>query len=92
MLGATLIGLAGWGFLALLVGILAGSWNRNGLLWALGALLISPLLAVVLLLAMGKVDVSSSGPSKLRCPKCNTVNPPGASYCSGCGAEIVGAK
>jgi len=42
------------------VGVLAGSWSRNGILWAVVAAFVSPLLAVLILLAIGKATPASS--------------------------------
>jgi len=91
---AFLIGSFFWLALCVLLGILATSFNRSGILFFVVALIASPLIAAVLLIALGKKSPSTktTGAPKLKCPKCNTVNDPQARYCSGCGVQIVGAK
>jgi hypothetical protein len=43
-----------WFVACILVGVVAGSWNRSGFLWWLLAFLISPILAWLILLCAGK--------------------------------------
>jgi len=83
-----------WILLCFGIGVLATFLNRNGLLFFLLAMVISPLLGGILLLAFGKKSSNSNsgGAPKLKCPKCGTVNDPQARYCQGCGVQIVGAK
>ena len=83
-----------WVILCVLLGILATSLNRSGILFFLLSLIVSPLISAILLMAMGKKKESggTTGAPKLRCPKCNTINNPQARYCSGCGVQIVGPK
>jgi len=93
MIAAVLTGGLAWIGLCVLVGVLAASFNRNGAVFFLLAFVISPLLAVILLLVMGKKTSSTkSGPPQLQCPKCNTVNDPQARHCQGCGVQILGPK
>jgi len=69
------------------VGVLAGSWERSGFLWFVIALVSSPLLSVLLLLALGKGDKQQDEPS-LRCPDCNYMNADDAQFCANCGFEF----
>jgi len=60
-----ILGLLSFGFFWILfgigVGILAGSWGRSAFLWFIIALVASPLLSALLLLALGKQEGEGQG-------------------------------
>lgn len=75
-----------WLFFAALVGILAASWGRSGFGWFLLGCLLSPLLAIIILLIAGKY-----APKEMRipCPVCKEGVMPDALKCKHCGAELT---
>lgn len=73
-----------WLFLAIVVGIIAGSRNRSGFGWFLIALLISPLIAGILVLALGR--------SGKACPQCAEKVQPQAKVCKHCGHQFGTAR
>lgn len=81
-----------WLVLAALVGVLAESWGRSGLLYFMVSVLTSPLLGLVLVLAVGKKQAASKTQFRLECPKCNTLMDPNVNHCPGCGVKVVGVK
>lgn len=83
---------ASWLFFCVLVGVLAGSWSRNGLLYTGISFIASPIVGLVLLLALGKESQPQGNQLHLQCPKCDTLMNPSVDYCPGCGVEVVGAK
>jgi hypothetical protein len=76
--------LIGWVGLAFVVAIFAAKRERSGIGWFFLALLISPLLAGLLLLALG------SGTVQVRCPACRELVRSDALKCKHCG-EALGA-
>lgn len=73
-----------WLVLAIVVGVIAGSRNRNGFGWFILALVISPLIAGILVLALG-----SSGKA---CPQCAEKVQPAAKVCKHCGHQFGAPK
>ncbi len=69
-----------WLILAIVVGVIAGSRNRSGFGWFFLALIISPLIAGILVLALG-----SSGKA---CPQCAEKVQPAAKVCKHCGHQF----
>ncbi len=90
-----------WIVFSVLIGALASSWGRNGLGYFAGSLVISPLLAVLVLLAQGRANAdstdtttgSSSGRSvpfenqRKKCPDCAERVKLEARVCKHCGHE-----
>ncbi|NYT25399.1 zinc ribbon domain-containing protein [Alcaligenaceae bacterium] len=81
-----------WALLALLVGVLASSFGRNGFGWFLIALVLSPLIGGVALLIAGKKDGGASqrasGPT-MKCPECREEILQEARVCKHCGHRLL---
>lgn len=73
---------AGWLLLSLVVGIAAGRRDRGSGAWFLVSLFLSPLMATVLLVALG--------PGGRTCPRCREKIRQEATVCRFCGADFVG--
>jgi len=76
----------GWLLFSAVVGVIAASWGRSGFSWFLMAMLLSPLLMVIVLLAKGK-----PGPERdefKRCPSCKKVVSETAVICSACNFDF----
>lgn len=69
-----------WLSLSMLVGALAGHWNRSGFAWFALAVLLSPLFAVAWLAVLGD--------DRPRCPYCRGPVQEGATACRHCGRDI----
>lgn len=88
--------LFGWFLLSVGVAILAGRYGRNGAGWFILALLISPLIAAVLVLALGPVPRSAAAESGgltadfRKCPRCAEPIRAEAKVCRFCGHEFPG--
>jgi hypothetical protein len=84
-----------WLFFAVLVGIYASRQGRSGLGWFLLATVISPLLAILLCLALGPLKTSANSPSMpspathVKCPDCRELVLHDARVCKHCGAKLI---
>lgn len=79
--------LLGWGGLSFIVGLMAAALSRNGILFFVISLVVSPVLAGILLMAMGKKQKSRSQTVKVQCPSCRSVVDE-ASFCPECGNPL----
>jgi hypothetical protein len=71
-----------WLALSVAVGILASRYQREGVLWFLIALVLSPLVGAALLLAAGPVTLAR------KCPYCFEALRLEAVTCSHCGRDV----
>lgn len=86
-----------WLMFSVVVAIIAASRNRSGFGWFCLSVLISPFLAVILVLALGKVTVdaapliaTSDGSAAVKkCPFCAEDIRPEAVKCKHCGSVLV---
>jgi hypothetical protein len=76
-----------WLGLAIVVGIAADTRRRNGIGWFFLAIVISPLLAGLLLLALPRRSTMAGAPVK-KCPYCAQMIPLEALVCHLCGREV----
>lgn len=80
-------------FFAAIVGVIAVNWNRSGIVWFLLSAVISPLLALILLLIGGKQQ--DRDPNRPRpathviCPDCGEYVRKEARVCKHCGCKLV---
>lgn len=84
-----------WLALALIVGVLAGSWGRSGIRWFFLAIILSPFLTILVLLAAGRpavrVEQVDDGDSKT-CPWCAETVKVQAKICKHCGKDLEPIK
>lgn len=82
-----------WVIFAALVGAAASVRGRSGLGWAIIAVAVSPLLAVILLALLPKVrDAGAEAPTPethVRCPDCRELVRMDARVCKHCGCRLV---
>lgn len=82
----------GWFILAGVVAIIAANYGRSGAGWFLLALFLSPILAGIILLAIGRVpQVDNDAPSPsthVRCPDCRELVRMDARKCKHCGSVL----
>lgn len=81
-----------WLILAVIVGIAASRRGRSGLGWFFLAAVISPLLAGLLMLALGHGSLASAKPTPdthVRCPDCRELVLKDARRCKHCGIALV---
>lgn len=90
----------GWLVLSLIVGAIAGKRGRSSGGWALLALVISPLLAVLILLVLqdrsrGAALAAAEQPTPethVRCPDCRELVRAEARRCKHCGITLIPQK
>ena len=78
---------------AVLVGIWAGRRGRNGIIWTLAALLVSPVLAAIVLAEPGKIRQENKreiegSPSPRFCKHCGNKVPDDSVFCPKCGSRL----
>lgn len=81
-----------WLILAVLVGIAASRRGRSGIGWFFLSAMISPLLAGLLMLALGHGNLASAKPTPdthVRCPDCRELVLKDARRCKHCGITLV---
>lgn len=84
-----------WLALSVIVGVAASNRARSGFLWWLLALVISPILAGLLLLAVGRGKSSATGEAAatpdthVRCPDCRELVRRDARRCKHCGVGLT---
>ncbi|HRO60256.1 MAG TPA: hypothetical protein PK177_13995 [Burkholderiaceae bacterium] len=86
-----------WFIGAIIVGAAAAGRGRGGFAWFLLALLISPLLALVAVLVLPRIedepatepDASGTTPIHTRCPDCREIVRRDARKCKHCGSALV---
>lgn len=84
----------GWLMFSVVVAIIAVHRGRNGLGWLLLAVCISPLLAGILVLALGRPDADALDDrarpeTHVRCPDCRELVRRDARKCKHCGSGLV---
>lgn len=79
-----------WLLFAVVVGVIASSRGRSGFGWFFLSVFLSPLLTVILVLALGhvKVDPIAEG-THVKCPACAEPVRKEAIKCKHCGADIA---
>jgi len=80
-----------WILMAVGVGKLAEKYNRSMGNWAIIALLLSPLVAIIALLIMGAVPspiARTAAPRMVRCRHCSEAVPAGTRVCASCGQDL----
>ena len=82
-----------WFGLALMVGIYAARRGRSGTGWFLLAVLVSPLIAGLLCLALGPkstaADTAPSPDTHVKCPDCRELVLRDARKCKHCGCSLI---
>lgn len=86
-----------WLFFAILVAMLAGKRGRSGFGWFLLSAIISPLLAVLLLLVLDNLSATATAKAgdaptpqtHVRCPECRELVRADARKCKHCGTALV---
>lgn len=68
------------------IGAWAQSFDRNFIGWTFIALLLSPVIAVIILLGVGRLEEEGK-----KCPKCAEMVKPEAQVCKHCGHEFAAA-
>jgi hypothetical protein len=79
-----------WIGFSVAAGFYAIRLNRSGL-WVVFALLISPLLAFVLLFALGEVEGDDADDERIPCPFCAEDIRPEAALCPHCRSDLASA-
>lgn len=79
--------IVGWLLWSIIVGIIASSRGRRGFTWFLLSLLISPLLSMILVLALGRPGPNFT--THRRCPDCKELILIGATKCKHCGSQVA---
>lgn len=88
------MGMVLWGFwlvAAMAVGVVAATRNRSGFAWFVIAAVLSPLLAILLLLALRRGDdgaVAYTAQTHRHCPECREIVRADARLCKHCGSKI----
>lgn len=88
-----------WLLFSIVVGVAASSRGRSGFGWFLLSVIISPVLALILVLVMPRRDQTAvlrapsgeaiSDKTHVRCPDCKELIRADASKCRYCGAALV---
>lgn len=84
------------GIFAIIVAIIASNRGRSGFGWFLLSLLISPILAIILLVCLPKLNSSSipdgvSPSTHVKCPDCAEFVKNEAKVCKHCGCKLIPA-
>jgi rRNA maturation protein Nop10 len=78
-----------WLLCAVVVAVIAASRGRSGFGWFLLACVISPLLAVILVLALGSPSKGPTAQTHTKCPECREFVLRDARKCKHCGAALA---
>lgn len=86
----------GWLIFAALIGVLASSRGRSGFGWFLLSLLISPLIAMIVVLILqrknagpyGSGEAAPTAGTHVRCPDCRELVRRDARKCKHCGSAL----
>lgn len=82
--------LLAWSIGAVIVGLIASSRGRDALRWMIVAALLSPIVAVVLVFALGRIDPNApTTRTHQRCPDCQEWIQRTARKCKHCGAIVA---
>lgn len=84
-----------WFIFAVIVGVGASSRGRSGFGWFVLAMLISPLLAVILLVLLPSLRSTPGGPTPdthVKCPDCAELVLREARVCKHCGCRLAPAS
>ena len=74
-------------FFIIIIGVWANSKNRNGLAWAVSALLFSPLIVGIILLFVGKLEKKEKK-EEVACTKCGVNVSESDDFCPKCGVKV----
>lgn len=79
-----------WLIFAAVVGFIASGRGRSGFWWFLLSLVLSPLICMIVVLVMKKIDPNAPKPSThFRCPDCKEFVLKEARVCKHCGCKLV---
>ncbi|MBK7813707.1 MAG: zinc ribbon domain-containing protein [Rhodocyclaceae bacterium] len=82
--------IAAWVFFAALVGLVASNRGRSGFWWFLLSLAISPLLGLILVAVMRKIDPNAPKPTThVRCPDGKEFVLKEARVCKHCNCKLI---
>jgi hypothetical protein len=81
-----------WFFFAIVVAVIATNRGRSGFGWFLLSVFISPLLSVILVLALKNLKDEENSPNSnthVKCPDCKELVFKEASVCKHCGCKLI---
>lgn len=83
----------GWFIFSFIAGIIAGSRGRSGIGYFLLSIILSPLIGIVLALALPAINPNAPNPkTHVRCPDCRELVLNDARKCKHCGCALVPQK
>lgn len=82
--------LAAWFIGAVIVAMIASSRGRDALRWLIVSTLLSPVIAILLVFALDRVDLNApTSDTHVKCPDCAELVRREAKVCKHCGARLV---